>query len=164
MALDVGANPMSVDAIAAHLEQVYAGQLGRVAVQSADTVVAHCAEQSLRDTAEHLKNDALTGYGTLTLITAVDLGAQLESVYHLYSWKTNTYLCLHVAVARDAAEIDTVCDIWPAADWLEREAWDMMGIRYRRHPDLRRILLRDDFVGHPLRKDYVDTAENHPHV
>ena len=54
--------------------------------------------------------------------------------------------------------------IWPAADWHERESWDMVGIVYAGHPDLRRILLKDDFVGHPLRKDYVDLAENHPHV
>ena len=54
--------------------------------------------------------------------------------------------------------------MWPAADWHERESWDLLGIRYVGHPDLRRILLKDDFVGHPLRKDYVDLVENHPHV
>jgi NADH-quinone oxidoreductase subunit C len=54
--------------------------------------------------------------------------------------------------------------VWPSADWHERESWDMVGIRYLGHPDLRRILLKDDFVGHPLRKDYVDSAENHPHA
>jgi NADH-quinone oxidoreductase subunit C len=54
--------------------------------------------------------------------------------------------------------------VWPGADWHEREAWDMLGITYLGHPDLRRILLKDDFIGHPLRKDYVDLVENHPHV
>ena len=99
-----------------------------------------------------------------TRIAAVDYRTHFESVYHLYSYATNTYLELHVAVPRAKASVETVCDIWPAADWHEREAWDMMGIRYEGHPDLRRILLKDDWIGHPLRKDYVDLAENHPNV
>ncbi|HET6496462.1 MAG TPA: NADH-quinone oxidoreductase subunit C, partial [Thermoleophilia bacterium] len=78
--------------------------------------------------------------------------------------KTNTYFQLHVGLPSTDAEVATVCDVWPAAEWLEREAWDMFGIRFVGHPDLRRILLKDDFVGHPLRKDYVDLVENHPHV
>ncbi len=85
-------------------------------------------------------------------------------VYHLYSFASNTYLELHVDVPRAKPVVDTVSDVWPAADWHEREAWDMMGIRFDGHPDLRRILLKDDWVGHPLRKDYVDSVENHPHV
>jgi len=97
-------------------------------------------------------------------VAGVDKVRHLESVYHVYSWKTNTYLELHVEVPKAKAEVDTVCDVWPAADWHERESWDMVGIRYLGHPDLRRILLKDDFVGHPLRKDYVDSAENHPHA
>ena len=97
-------------------------------------------------------------------MAGIDRVKALESMYNLYSWKTNTSLELHVEVPRSGAEVDTVTDVWPAADWHEREAWDMFGIRYVGHPDLRRILLRDDFVGHPLRKDYVDTAENHPHA
>ena len=67
-------------------------------------------------------------------------------------------------VPKAKAEVDTVCDVWPAADWHERESWDLVGIKYLGHPDLRRILLKDDFVGHPLRKDYVDLVENHPHA
>ena len=133
-------------------------------MQEPDTVVAHLERARLKDVARRLKELPQLAYETLNWIAGVDLGAQLESVYHVYSWRTNTYLELHVTVPRAKAELDTVTDVWPAADWHEREAWDMMGIRYLGHPDLRRILLKDDFVGHPLRKDYVDLAENHPHA
>ena len=127
-------------------------------------MVAKVAREKLRDVAARLKADPEVGYETLNWVAGVDRRTALESVYHVYSWKTNTWIELHVTVPRAKAEVDTVCDIWPAADWHEREAWDMVGIRYVGHPDLRRILLKDDFVGHPLRKDYVDLAENHPHV
>jgi NADH-quinone oxidoreductase subunit C len=162
--LVVGSNPMSMDAIAAALGERFAGDLDDVHVQEPDTIVARCAREKLRDVAARLKADPEVGYETLNFVAGVDHRTAFESVYHVYSWKTNTWLEIHVEVPRNDPEVDTVCDIWPAADWHEREAWDMVGIKYLGHPDLRRILLKDDFIGHPLRKDYVDLAENHPHV
>ena len=164
MALEIGTVTLSMDEIAERLSGAFPGELTNVRVQEPDTVVARLERTKLKDVARRLKELPQLAYETLNWIAAVDLGAQLESVYHVYSWRTNTYLELHVAVPRAKAEVDTVTDVWPAADWHEREAWDMMGIRYVGHPDLRRILLKDDFVGHPLRKDYVDLAENHPHA
>ena len=163
MALEIGTNPMDMDAIATHLVAAFA-DLQDVRVQEPDTVVARCDKGVLHELAQGLKDDAEVGYETLNFIAGVDHVKHFESVYHVYSWKTNTYLELHVEVPRGKAELATVTDVWPAADWHEREAWDMVGIRYLGHPDLRRILLKDDFVGHPLRKDYVDLIENHPHV
>jgi len=162
--LVVGSNPMSMDAIAAVLVERFGADLEDVRIQEPDTVVAKVARERLRDVAARLKADPEVGYETLNWVAGVDRRTALESVYHVYSWKTNTWIELHVTVPRAQAEVDTVSDIWPAADWHEREAWDMVGIVYLGHPDLRRILLKDDFVGHPLRKDYVDLAENHPHV
>lgn len=164
MALEIGTVKLSMDEIAARLAGDFAGELQDVRVQEPDTVVARLDRAKLKDGARRLKEHPELGYETLNFIAAADHGKQLESVYHVYSWHTNTYLELHVAVPRASAELDTVTDVWPAADWHEREAWDMMGIRYVGHPDLRRILLKDDFIGHPLRKDYVDSAENHPHA
>ena len=163
MGLEVGTNPMEMDAIAARLVADFP-ELDDVRVREPDTVVAHCSRAALKDVAQRLKAHAEVGYETLNFVAGIDRVKALESMYNLYSWKTNTSLELHVEVPRSGAEVDTVTDVWPAADWHEREAWDMFGIRYVGHPDLRRILLRDDFVGHPLRKDYVDTAENHPHA
>ena len=164
MALEIGTNSIGIAAVAERLGADLGPDLRDLRLQEPVTVVAHCAAAALKDVARRLKAHPEIGYETLNFVAGVDLVKHLESVYHLYSWKTNTYLELHVQVPRGKAEIDTVTDVWPAADWHEREAWDMLGIRYLGHPDLRRILLKDDFVGHPLRKDYVDLVENHPHV
>ena len=164
MGLVVGSNPMSMDAIAARIAELFTGDVTDVRVQEPDTVVARVAPDKLAGVAARLKADADAGYETLNWIAGVDRGTSFEVVYHVYSWKTNTYIELHVDLARAKPEVDTVTGVWPAADWHEREAWDMVGIVFTGHPDLRRILLKDDFVGHPLRKDYVDLAENHPHA
>lgn len=164
MALVVGSNPMSMDAIGRLLLERFAGSLDDVRIQEPQTVVARCAREHLKDVAARLKADPEVGYETLNFIAGVDRRTSFEAVYHVYSWKTNTWLELHVSLPKDDPSVDTVTDVWPAANWHEREAWDMVGIRFEGHPDLRRILLKDDFIGHPLRKDYVDLAENHPHA
>jgi NADH-quinone oxidoreductase subunit C len=63
-------------------------------------------------------------------------------------------LRMEVLLQEDDPEVDSVTPLWAGADWLEREVWDMFGIRFRGHPNLKRILMYDEFVGHPLRKDY----------
>ena len=77
-------------------------------------------------------------------------------VYHLFSTahKHRLRLVVPVADAEAVAEVDSLTSLWPGADWLEREVWDMFGIRFRGHPDLKRILMYEGFEGHPLRKDY----------
>jgi NADH-quinone oxidoreductase subunit C len=162
--LIVGSNPMDMDAIGRLLLERFAGDLEDVRIQEPQTVVARCAREKLKDVAARLKADPEAGYETLNFVAGVDHRTSFEAVYHVYSWKTNTWLELHVPLPKDDPRVDTVTDVWPAADWHEREAWDMVGIRFVGHPDPRRILLKDDFIGHPLRKDYVDLAENHPHV
>ena len=81
-------------------------------------------------------------------------GARFVVVYHFFSTIHKHRLRLVVPVDESALEIDTVSDLWPGANWLEREVWDMFGIGFHGHPDLRRILMYDEFEGHPLRKDY----------
>ena len=75
-------------------------------------------------------------------------------VYHFYSLRHKHRLRLVVPVDEADAEVDSLTSLWAGADWLEREVWDMFGIRFRGHPDLKRILMYDEFEGHPLRKDY----------
>ncbi len=76
-------------------------------------------------------------------------------VYHFYSMTLKHRLRLVVPVQESAAEVASITSLWPAANWLEREVWDMFGITFQGHPDLRRILMYEGFEGHPLRKDYA---------
>ncbi|MDP6762607.1 MAG: NADH-quinone oxidoreductase subunit C [Planctomycetota bacterium] len=82
------------------------------------------------------------------------LNAHFAVVYHFYSTTLKHRARLVVPLATEDEEVDTLCELWPAANWLERETWDMFGIRFRGHPDLRRLLTYEEFEGHPLRKDY----------
>ncbi|MCC6751188.1 MAG: NADH-quinone oxidoreductase subunit C [Deltaproteobacteria bacterium] len=117
-----------------------------------DRAAVHRACLWLRDT------DGLN-FDLLTDLTAVDYLEQarayrFEVVYHLYSMKRRHRLRLKTRVQLEDPTVDTVSDLWKVANWLEREVWDMYGIRFNGHPDPRRILLYEEFVGHPLRKDY----------
>lgn len=80
--------------------------------------------------------------------------ARFVVVYHLFSLSLKHRLRLEVPVEEADAEVESVTSVWAAADWLEREVWDMFGIRFRGHQNLKRILMYEEFVGHPLRKDY----------
>lgn len=97
-------------------------------------------------------------YNLCTDITAVDyLGKQdirFMAVYNLYSIPNKDRIRIKAPVPENDCTIDTVSGIWKAAIFLEREVYDLMGIVFKNHPDLRRILMTDDWVGHPLRKDY----------
>ena len=109
------------------------------------------------DVMRFLRDDADCAFDMLTDLTAVDyLGEQqrFEVVYHLYSVAKNRRLRIKARVPESLCAIDSLCELWPSANWMEREVWDLYGIRFKGHPDLRRILLYDEFQGHPLRKDY----------
>ena len=111
----------------------------------------------LVDLMRFLRDDAECTFDMLTDLTAVDyLGQQprFEVVYHLYSLAKNKRLRVKARVSEKAPEIATLCALWASANWMEREVWDLYGIRFAGHPDLRRILLYEEFQGHPLRKDY----------
>jgi NADH-quinone oxidoreductase subunit C len=104
-----------------------------------------------------LRDDAAVSFEMLTDLCAVDyLGEEprFEVVYHLCSVSKNHRLRIKTRVPADPCSLDSVAAIWPSANWMEREVWDLYGIRFEGHPDLRRLLLYEEFEGHPLRKDY----------
>lgn len=105
-----------------------------------------------------LRDDPRFLFNMLIDVTAVDWLDQQERrfdvVYQLLSLTHHHRLCVKISVSEEQPEVDSVRPLWNAANFLEREVWDMYGIKFRGHGDLRRILMYDEFVGHPLRKDY----------
>ena len=94
------------------------------------------------------------GFDLLSCISGVDMLDHLESVYHMRSTTRNQLLQVKVRIDNEHPEVNSVVSVWPTANWLERETFDMFGIRFTGHPDLRRMLLDDDFDGYPLLKSF----------
>lgn len=117
-----------------------------------------------RPIAEFLRNEPNLKFDWLANLSGVDYAADQKFcvVYDLWSFDHNHAFAVKVYAPRaEDAAFPSVVDLWPAADWHEREAFDLVGIRFAGHPDLRRILMADDWEGHPLRKDYVFPREYH---
>ena len=113
--------------------------------------------ERIHDVLALCKREPELDFAMLTDLTVVDwLGTdpRFEVVYQLYSLQHKHRLRLKVGVPEEDPTIASACDLWVAANWGEREAWDLYGIKFEGHPDLRRILMYDEFIGHPLRKDY----------
>ena len=106
-----------------------------------------------------LRDHTALDYKLVSDIFGVDLlgfetEPRFEVIYSLYSLKTYRRIVVKAQVSEDDASIDTTSGVWPAAEWPEREIYDLLGISFNHHADLRRILMPDDWVGHPLRKDF----------
>ncbi len=110
------------------------------------------AKEQLHELCLNLKNE--WGFNYLANLSGVDYEDKLEVVYHLFSIPDNRKIGIKTSTNRDNATIPSVADIWKSADWQEREAFDLLGIKFSGHPNLIRILLPHDFDGHPLRKDF----------
>ena len=114
--------------------------------------------EAIRDVARGLRTEA--GFLMLEDLTAVDyldrpeVTGRFRVVYHFLCHERRELLRVKVVAGGDAPEVPTVSDIFPGANWLEREVYDMFGIRFRGHPDLRRILMSEDWEGYPCRRDY----------
>ena len=107
--------------------------------------------------ATFLRDDPVTKMEMFTDLTAVDRFStepRFDVVVHLYSVSRKHRIRLYGGVPENDPTIDTLCPVWEGANWFEREAYDLYGVRFKGHPDLRRILMYPEFVGHPLRKDY----------
>lgn len=111
--------------------------------------------ERLLDLVQVLKHDACYQFNMLRNLTAVDYPDYLEIVYHLYSLPLRQVVLLKTRCLAENPEVPSVTAIWPSANFQEREIYDLLGVVFTGHPDLRRILLPDDFAGHPLRKSYI---------
>lgn len=120
-----------------------------------DTAVI--SRKALLDVAKFLKEEPELRFNYLMDVTAVDYWKRkprFEVVYHFLSLATRLRLRLKVPVGEQDLEVESLTGLWPSADWYEREVYDMYGIKFRNHPNLKRILMYPEFQGHPLRKDY----------
>jgi NADH-quinone oxidoreductase subunit C len=124
--------------------------------RSVDFATVYVPADRLVETCRVLRDTPALGFNVLAEVTAADYLPQVprfEVVYHLLSIPNRARLRLKVRVA-DGGSLPTVQSVWPAAGWPEREVWDMFGIVFEGHPDLRRLLMPEDWEGHPQRKDY----------
>jgi len=162
---------MSPEDICAHLQKQFGEAVVEAVPQSAHPhVVVVAAKWS--EVARFLRDDPEMGFNLLRCISSVDLLAddKLACVYDLLALSpvsaeelmtVRHAFAVRVCTERNDPHIPSVADLWPAANWHEREAYDLMGVVFDGHPDLRRILCPEDWEGHPLRKDYEFPVEYH---
>ncbi len=153
---------MDIVGIQKRLEESFGAAVGPVV----ETRLARHVEvdaDAIDKVAEFLKNEADAGFDCLSNLSGIDYPdkGHIQVVYDLYSYAHDHAVVIKVNADRAAPRINTVEGAWPAANWLEREVYDLLGIEFTGHSDLRRILLPDDWVGHPLRKDYVEAPDYH---
>ena len=137
------------------LNQKFPEKIGEVSAQFGDDIIL-IDKGALLDIMTFLKQESYD-FGMLLDLTCVDFQGEsdrFEMVYHLYSVTNNLRLRIKTRVNESDLNVDSLTGIWKNANWLEREIYDMFGLHFNGHPDLRRLFMYDGFEGHPLRKDY----------
>lgn len=155
----------SLQAVAAYAQEKFADAIAAVR-EARGELTLEVRREAIREVARGLRDDPRLRYEQLTDLCGVDYldyrreapnpwqGPRFAVVYHLLSLSHNRRLRLRCFLDDELPRIDSVTEIWPAANWYEREAFDLFGIVFEGHPDLRRILTDYGFIGHPFRKDF----------
>jgi len=154
---------MEFEAIKSLLEEVFPNTVVEEDTNARPQTLTIDAKQ-IEKVCDFLHSSEKTYFDFLSCLTGIDNGAEqntMEVVYHLYSIPFDHHLALKVILDRANPVVGSVTRIWRTADWHEREAYDLLGIYFEGHPDLRRILLPEDWEGHPLRKDYEEQEMYH---
>ncbi len=147
---------MSVEEISILLKQKF-NKIELLLHQNCTPKALITSSLNIKEVCEELYKNPSTYFDMLSCITGIDNGSgtnNMEVVYNLYSIPFNHHVMLKVILPRENPEIDSVSEIWRTANWHEREAFEMFGIKFKGHPDFRRLLLPSDWEGHPLKKDY----------
>ncbi len=144
------------------LEQKFPGKIKRSELEVVDPFIV-VETSAIAEIGKWLRDEPEMAFDTLHCLSGVDYPKEekMEGVYHLSSLKHRHWIVLKIEVPREGAKVPTVENVWKTANWHEREAYDLYGIWFDGHSDLRRILLPDDWEGHPLKKDWVWPEEWH---
>lgn len=153
-----------MDAAAIHqrLKARFEANVGDCDLQAKDPFI-RIAPAAIVDVCQFLRDEIDLQFDALSNETGVDYKAKgvIEVVYHLYSYPHRHSIVLKVDAPRDHPVVPTVEGVWKAANWLEREIFDLLGVTFEGHSDLRRLLMPEDWIGYPLRKDFVEPEEYH---
>jgi NADH-quinone oxidoreductase subunit C len=153
---------MQIEEIQKRLEDEFAAAVGPV-VEAVHGSWIEIDPDKIDKVCDFLKSSLELKFDCLSNLSGVDYPAKghIQIVYNVFSYELGHELTLKVNADRETPVVATVETVWPAANWLEREVYDLLGVEFAGHSDLRRILLPEDWVGHPLRKDYVEAPEYH---
>jgi NADH-quinone oxidoreductase subunit C len=151
---------MDAQQVFARLEQKFPGKVHDFKGDVAEPFLK-VAPGAIVDVCRFLRDESSLGFSVLSDLTAVDWPKDeiIQIVYHLYSYDTKQQIVLKVDLPRDNPKVETVEGIWKIGNWFEREVYDLFGVIFEHHSDLRRIMLPEDWIGAPLRKDYVEQEE-----
>ena len=150
---------MNTLSLAKHIQSKFPNLVLDALENRGDQVIV-IKKEAIKDISTALKNDAEFQFNVLMDLSAVDYlhweekEFRFEIIYNLFSISKNCRLFIKALVRENEPEIDSVTALWPSANWYEREVWDMFGIHFKGHPNLKRILMYEEFKGHALRKDY----------
>lgn len=149
-------------AIHARLRELRGDAVGDL-VGTGAAAAAMIAPDRLLEVATTCREDADLAFDCLSNLSGVDYpkDGHIQVVYHLFSYRHRHLFVLKVNALRDDPVVPSLAGVWSHANWQEREVFDLLGVRFTGHPDLRRILMPEDWPGHPLRKDFVEPAEYH---
>ncbi len=139
------------------IETAFPGRVQDVRVLGHRSVHFEIDRDNLVEISKFLKD--ILGFEQLSCITAVDWVDHFETVYHLLNYRTGLTVELHARIPHDDPKVASLVPLWNAANYHEREAWDLMGILFEGHPNLERILLPKDFKFHPLRKEFPQEVD-----
>lgn len=155
---------MTFQEIVEHIKQSLAEEFVLSVNEQASPKCIEVPAEKLVELMAFLQSDDKLYFDSLSCITGLDNGPEsgtMEVIYNLYSIPFNLHLMVKATLDREKPLIDSLYSLWKTADWHEREAYDMYGIHFNGHPDLRRILMPADWEGYPLRKDYEEQKYYH---
>ena len=151
---------MEAKEICGRLERQFSGKVSGLQGDVFDPNF-HVDPQAIVEVCRYLRDEPDLKFEILSDLTGLDLPKEnkIQVVYHLYSYSHRHQIVLKVDLPRENPRASTMEGVWKGANWLEREVFDLFGVVFEGHCDLRRIMLPEDWVGHPLRKDYVEQEE-----